>query len=117
MTIFYEKKNGKIIRWTHSEQQAVLEKMTERCSDEDLVKTEDGDYFLRGEVSDVPEERKAEKIRAKRNRFLCESDWTQTLDSPLTAKEREEWALYRQELRDITKQLSFPNSVVWPEME
>ncbi|MBR4126200.1 MAG: phage tail assembly chaperone [Alphaproteobacteria bacterium] len=117
MTIFYEKKNGKIIRWTQSEQQAVLEKMQEQCTDEDLVATEDGDYYLRGEVPNVPKERKAERIRAKRNRLLSESDWTQTLDVPLTAEDREEWALYRQELRDITKQASFPHSVVWPEME
>ena len=59
MTIFYEKKNGKIIRWTQSEQQAVLEKMQEQCTDEDLVATEDGDYYLRSEVPEIPEKQKA----------------------------------------------------------
>lgn len=117
MTVYYEKKDGKIIRWTKSEQQAVLEKMTEQCADEDLVGTEDGDYFLRGEVPDVPEERKAEKIRAERNRLLAESDWTQANDSPLPETERRKWRAYRQALRDMPSQTGFPHSVAWPEKE
>lgn len=117
MTIYYEKKDGKIIRWTKSEQQAVLEKMTEQCTDEDLVETEDGDYFLRGEVPETSQERKSEKIRAERNRLLAESDWTQANDSPLSETERRKWRAYRQALRDMPSQTDFPRSVVWPEKE
>ena len=117
MTIFYEKKDGKIIRWTQSAQQAALEKLMEHCDDGDLVETDNNEYYLRSEVPEIPEKQKAEKIRVKRNRLLSESDWTQTLDAPLTAEERERWALYRPALRDITKQTDFPHSVVWPEME
>lgn len=117
MTIFYEKKDGKIIRWTQSEQQAVLEKMKEQCDDEDLIETEDGEYYLRGEVPEIPETKKTEKIRIKRNRLLSESDWTQTFDAPLTAEERKGWAIYRQHLRDLPQQNDFPNSLIWPEME
>ena len=117
MTIYYEKKDGKIIRWTKSEQQAVLEKMTEQCADEDLVGTEDGDYFLRGEAPKTSQERKSEKIRAERNRLLSESDWTQANDSPLSETERKKWRVYRQALRDMPSQTNFPHSVAWPEKE
>ena len=40
-------------------------------------------------------------LRAKRNKLLQESDWTQTVDSPLTDAKRAEWATYRQALRDL----------------
>ena len=40
-------------------------------------------------------------IREQRRFLLESSDWTQTTDSPLTAEQRTEWQLYRQELRDL----------------
>lgn len=52
-------------------------------------------------------------IREKRNRLLFECDWTQLSDSPLSVEKKEEWAIYRQELRDITSYPS-PDSVIWP---
>jgi len=42
-------------------------------------------------------------IRAKRNHLLKQSDWTQLLNSPISANKQAEWATYRQQLRDITK--------------
>lgn len=52
-------------------------------------------------------------IRSQRNIFLNESDWTQISDSPLSVEKKEEWKVYRQELRDITNQ-SDPHNIVWP---
>jgi hypothetical protein len=49
-------------------------------------------------------------IRQQRNRLLSESDWTQLADSPA---DKDKWAVYRQELRDITTQED-PFSIVWP---
>jgi hypothetical protein len=46
------------------------------------------------------------------NRLLAKSDWTQLPDVPLVTKEA--WAAYRQALRDITEQTSYPQEVVWP---
>lgn len=40
-------------------------------------------------------------LRQKRNFLLSTSDWTQTLDSPLSEEEINLWKLYRQELRDL----------------
>jgi malate synthase len=53
----------------------------------------------------------AHDVRENRNRLLKESDWTQVLDAPVN---KEAWALYRQELRDITEQETFPLNVVFP---
>lgn len=42
--------------------------------------------------------------RSMRNSRLSASDWTQTIDAPLTAEKQAEWATYRQELRDYPAQ-------------
>jgi hypothetical protein len=52
-------------------------------------------------------------IRQQRNRLLAESDWTQLADSPA---DKDKWAVYRQELRDITIQED-PFSIIWPVMD
>ena len=51
-------------------------------------------------------------VRAKRDRLIAATDWTQLLDVPLLTKES--WAVYRQALRDITIQPD-PFNIVWPE--
>ena len=51
------------------------------------------------------------EIRSVRNKLLAESDWTQLYDAPVN---KEVWAIYRQELRDITLQSEFPINVIFP---
>jgi len=53
-----------------------------------------------------------EMIKSIRNYRLKESDWTQLPDAPV---DREAWAIYRQALRDITKQTNYPYNIVWPQ--
>jgi hypothetical protein len=53
-------------------------------------------------------------IRNSRNIRLAACDWTQTLDSPLSAEQKTAWATYRQALRDVTTQSGFPSSITWP---
>jgi hypothetical protein len=55
----------------------------------------------------------AEEIRVQRNQLLSSCDWTQVADAPV---DRSVWTIYRQALRDITKQSGFPTSVLWPEV-
>ena len=58
-----------------------------------------------------------EDLRAKRNRLLTESDWTQSPDSPLTDAKKTEWATYRTSLRNLTNGLTTVeqvNGVTWP---
>lgn len=56
----------------------------------------------------------AKAIRHKRTLLIQQSDWTQMPDAPLTKTEKESWKLYRQDLRNITDQSTFPKSVTWP---
>ena len=53
----------------------------------------------------------AELARRERNRLLAVSDWTQVSDSPV---DKQAWATYRQALRDVPAQPSFPDTIVWP---
>lgn len=52
-------------------------------------------------------------IRIQRNKLLADCDWTQLSDAPLSNVESQNWASYRQALRDITTQ-SNPFNIVWP---
>lgn len=54
-------------------------------------------------------------IKTSRDFFLKQSDWTQLSDVSLTEEEKKEWASYRQQLRDITKNFRMPYEVRWPE--
>ena len=56
------------------------------------------------------------EARAKRDKLLAETDWTQVLDAPIDAATREAYRAYRQALRDITEQEGFPETITWPEL-
>ena len=82
----------------------------------------DGNWFQVWVVSDASAEEveqrtkeKAASVRAERNSRIAACDWTQLGDSPLTSTKKQEWAAYRQALRDITAQEGFPHQVEWPE--
>lgn len=51
------------------------------------------------------------ELRSRRDSLLRESDWTQTLDAPVN---REDWATYRQALRDLPENTVDPANPVWP---
>ena len=53
----------------------------------------------------------AKSVRTTRGEKLKDSDWTQVADAPV---DQAAWATYRQQLRDITAQDSFPWAVIWP---
>lgn len=53
-------------------------------------------------------------VRGQRNTKLMQCDWTQLPDAPLSNIEMQQWATYRQALRDITTQTD-PFAIVWPE--
>jgi hypothetical protein len=54
----------------------------------------------------------AQSVRLQRDQLLKDSDWTQVADAPVDKKA---WATYRQLLRDITTQETFPYDIVWPQ--
>ncbi len=51
-------------------------------------------------------DRAMENLRAKRNKDLQDSDWTQLTDNTLTSAQRNAWMLFRTELRNITDGLT-----------
>ena len=75
-----------------------------------------GQDHVEYEINDkiITDEQRAELIRAERHTDLVKTDWTQLTDAPLTQTQKDNWALYRQQLRDLTKQPGFPLTVNWP---
>jgi hypothetical protein len=60
-----------------------------------------------------------EILRNKRNELLKQSDWTQVNDSPLSDSKKQEWATYRQSLRDLPSTNQSVNNiadVIFPSM-
>ena len=53
----------------------------------------------------------AERVRTERNQRLLDCDWTQLADAPIN---KEAWATYRQDLRNLPKEPGFPWTMTWP---
>ena len=56
-------------------------------------------------------EQASASVRANRDALLTSCDWTQLSDSPA---DKEAWANYRQQLRDLPEQAGFPYEITWP---
>lgn len=54
------------------------------------------------------------EIRSMRDKLLLESDWTQLPNNPLSVEKQNEWAAYRQALRDITETYQVGQELTWP---
>ena len=88
---------------------------------EPRYKVVNGEYIelTAGEIKEL-EDRAAEAdldfsmVRADRNSMLSVCDWTQLADATLGAHTAEEWATYRQELRDLPSKYSKVSEVVFP---
>lgn len=53
-----------------------------------------------------------DRLRSLRNELLIRSDWTQIPDCTIANKE--EWAAYRQALRDLPSTVTDPREAVFP---
>lgn len=91
---------------------------------ESTYDSETGGWVTNYLVEDIPQEEldsiaQSEKesalqnIRSQRDSLLKQSDWVMTLDAPIYNKNQ--WAVYRQQLRDITTQHANPNLIVFPQ--
>ena len=55
-------------------------------------------------------------LRQKRDFLLKDCDWTQLPDAPISNEKKEEWANYRQELRDLPNRNDLDlNNPQWPQ--
>ena len=76
----------------------------------DLTAEEEAEIDARREAHDLD----MNNIRGRRNSMLSASDWTQLGDAALAGHTAEEWATYRQALRDLPATYSRVSEVVWP---
>ena len=88
---------------------------------EPRYKVVDGEYIeLTAEEIQELEDRRAaadldfSMVRMERNAKLSQTDWTQIADAGLGDHTAEEWATYRQELRDLPAGFTKVSEVVWP---
>lgn len=97
--------------------------MTHRIQNSNLPELKNGEWVLTKTVVALTAEQIADRDaatayagRAKRNKLLTASDWTQMNDSPLNNEMKTAWATYRQELRDVTDLANWPNIAEddWP---
>ena len=92
--------------------------LTQRLQHSSIPSLVDGEWKLTKTVVALTEDQiasataaKAKDARKDRDNLLSQSDWTQVADAPVDATA---WATYRQALRDITDQASFPYDINWP---
>lgn len=52
--------------------------------------------------------------RSVRDTYLSQSDWVVTRAQELGEPVPEDWAAYRQALRDVPEQEGFPYNIEWP---
>ena len=76
-----------------------------------LTAEEEAALDLRTENADLD----MSSVRSQRDGQLRVSDWTRLDDASLGDHTAEEWATYRQELRDLLGEYSRVSDVVWPE--
>ena len=77
----------------------------------ELTPEEEAEVDARAEAVDLDMNR----VRRQRDGQLRGTDWTQLGDAALGDHTAEEWATYRQTLRDIPQTYSRVSEVVWPE--
>ena len=70
----------------------------------DVEQAYNGQWYVKGYAPAEPETEKQARVRKIRNQMFDESDKYMISDFPLTDEERVQMGLYRQYLRDYTKQ-------------
>ena len=76
----------------------------------DLTDAEEAELVARAEAADLD----MNHVRSQRNGMLAAADWTQLGDAALGDHTAEEWATYRQSLRDLPATYDRVSEVVWP---
>tara|TARA_R100001460_G_scaffold39764_1_gene74686 strand:+ start:11342 stop:11716 length:375 start_codon:yes stop_codon:yes gene_type:complete len=67
------------------------------------------------DIEEVIDDYAWNELRKRRNGYLSDSDWTQTLDTPLSETKKAEWATYRQTLRDLPSNTTDPSNPNFPD--
>ena len=94
-------------RWSYDQTLDVLEWL-------DAEQTQPTEAEIASEMASGADDTLIMRLRSARNALLVASDWTQTVDAPLTTEQQTAWQAYRQALRDITDTATSLDDVVWP---
>lgn len=73
-----------------------------------------GKLLVAATASPPPEGDRLAYLRHVRDLLMGCTDWTQAVDSPLSAEQRAAWAAYRQSLRDLPANYSGEGAIPWP---
>lgn len=102
---------GRPERWIRADANDVLPSSEDKKKSDDVrvvildAKTSINEYYFKAdyviELVNVRLLPKLESLRSQRNAKLYDCDWTQLPDSPLSSQKRQQWAQYRQDLRDM----------------
>lgn len=95
---------------TNEEHQVFIEILSDSSK---VAKVEDGKVVIKRRVITIP----WSAVRAKRDRLLSETDYTQMPD--YVHEHKEAYRLYRQALRDLPQKYANrdPKEIVWPKLE
>lgn len=104
-------KIGQIFEGEYPPEAAVWCNTRDDCS----IQQVDGKYQI-VENPPVSIEVLAKNVRSERDRSLAETDWYMMPDYPSNPQNLEELKVYRQALRDVSKQEGFPRDVRWPDV-
>jgi hypothetical protein len=94
------------------------ELVIEGIADDAVHKIENGQVVDKIISQQEIDQKSESNNRAKRDRILGRSDWTQVSDSPLSEEKKTEYQAYRQALRDLPTHANWPNlnDEDWPVM-
>lgn len=80
-----------------------------------IIVSDDTGFPVAVDPPEKTSEELAISVREQRDKLLAETDYLVMPDYPLTKTASAKIKLYRQKLRDITSQGTFPENVTWPE--
>lgn len=109
--------DGRLNHWTKSEEEAKELGYAESIDEDKVLPALDSFYYLADKAKEKNNEILSWEIRGKRDRLLKGTDKYMTPDFPISEEQRTKVLEYRQSLRDITKQESFPVGVIFPKLD
>jgi hypothetical protein len=74
----------------------------------------EGKWQMHYSAEPLPQAQVTQTMRAERDRLLSESDWVVAKAYEIQNPVPDEWANYRQKLRDAPTQQGFPYNIIWP---
>lgn len=99
--------NWKILKTDLEENQEEYGDVAAWCNNNGYHIEDDGTYYKVVINQQPTEDELKEQVRAVRNQYLQDTDFTQLSDAPFTAQEKAQYAEYREYLRDYTEELDW----------